>query len=126
MTIPITENPAETLANLRRRAAELDAQEAAILAERQHMARVRVGLCGFALPVPDCTEIIEAVSLETTGCTEHPFALQVQGTLVELDDADYRPDDLVGATVTTPLSAAELRTLGRALLTAAARLDGAQ
>ena len=116
----------EILASLQRRAAELDAQEAAIAAERQHMARVRVGLCGFALPVPDCTEIVEAVSLETTGCAEYPFALQVQGTLVEMDDADYHPEDLVSATVTAPLSAAELRILGQALLTAAGRLDGAQ
>lgn len=72
--------------------------------------------------LPDCTDITEGVSLETTGCTEYPFALQFVGTLVEVDDADYCPGDLVNATVTRAFSAAELRTLGQALLTAAERL----
>lgn len=72
--------------------------------------------------LPDCTEIIEGLSLETTGCTEYPFALQFAGTLVEVDDADYCPGDLVEATVTRAYTAGELATIGRAFLTAAERL----
>ncbi|WP_278911586.1 hypothetical protein [Deinococcus wulumuqiensis] len=125
MTTSFAENPAETLKNIRERAEQLDALEQSIAAERRQMAEVRARLCGVAAPLPDCTEVIEGVSLETTGNIEYPFALQVNGTLVEVDDADYCPGDLVNATVTRAFSAAELRTLGQALLTAAERLDPA-
>lgn len=123
MTTILPENPAETLKNIRERAAQLDALEEAIAAERRRMAEVRARLCGVAAPLPDCTDITEGVSLETTGNIEYPFALQVSGTLVEVDDADYCPGDFVNATVTRAFSAAELRTLGQALLTAAERLE---
>lgn len=126
MTAPLPENPAETLRNIRDRAAQLDALEESIAAERRQMAEARARLCGVAAPLPDCTDITEGVSLETTGCTEYPFALQFVGTLVEVDDAGYCPGDLVNATVTRAFSAAEMETLGQALLVAAGRLAPAR
>lgn len=122
MTTSFAENPAETLKNIRERAEQLDALEESIAAERRQMAEVRARLCGVAGPLPDCTDITEGVSLETTGCTEYPFALQFVGTLVEVDDADYCPGDLVNATVTRAYTAGELATIGRAFLLAAERL----
>ncbi|WP_339098249.1 hypothetical protein WDJ50_18465 (plasmid) [Deinococcus sp. VB142] len=72
--------------------------------------------------LPDCTEIVAGLSLETTGNAEYPFAIQSAGTLVEVDDADYCPGDLVDATVVHAYTAGELATIGRAFLLAAERL----